>query len=1218
MSRKLFFLGVISLIFAPGAALSIGLGEIRLNSYLNQPISAEIALSVTSAEELETLRVELASMDAFRRSGLDRPAFFDDLRFRVRPTGAATALVEVSSTRPITEPFITFLVEARWSGGRILREYTVLLDPPVFMPAPEVGVAPAPAPPPAVAEPRPAPPPVARPAPTPPPVDAPVAVRTEFGPEYRVQRNDTLWAIAQQVRPDETLTTNQIMVALFRENPHAFDDNINRLRAGTILRVPSRQQMAATAGREATAEVRRQTDAWRAAAPVAAPVERRLELAPPAEVARPPAPVTDPVRDPAAPAEPAPELLAAVQELRSELAETRRLMEVKDAEIAALQARLADLEAEPVPVAPPPAPPVDAPAAPPVDAPADAVAEVAPEPEPATRVVAPAPAPTLLDRVFDTLGALWLWLLLAIVLIAAAVGLILHRRKEHERSIEEDLAETGTWGTLEDTGGKLAVATAAAGAGAGAVARKIEPTPRRRENLESILVEETEAPVPREKPQPPEARVVPPVRQPEPEVRPDEDYQYPFEDTIAGETGINLDQSDPMAEADFHMAYGLYDQAAEIMKKAVEREPDRYDLRRKLIDICFVWGNAEEFLAQAREIRELQDEAAAADWPKISIMGRQICPGEEMFQAADKAGVDLDLGGEEPGAADTRAREGWLDFDVGESDESVQVLGDTREQPAPGEEVLTPEQTAELNLEELGIDLDLGETGEHALQDLAERAPELPDEPADEPDEEALHTSTLRLPGAQDEPEEKLSAPEDDGGTQMLDPSTVRRRTEGPTARGEGWELAEDEPTFSDVGGYEDADEGDDRARDSLVGLQDAGSDEPTHTGFGGFEPDEEEPDHTIIKKIDPSQEAPTAEVGGFEDEDDADLELDELTQSLKAGIREEEVTKQVPGFDPDPEPEPAAEYELGDTAEMAPGEMDEVGTKLDLARAYIDMGDPDGARSILGEVVEEGNEAQREEARQLLDTLAWRHARRPWRQRAGCRRWAASGVSHPAAACARRDAVPLLTRGDGPRPRFAAARRGPERPRYAARHREGAAPDPLAVAVHRHHLLVGGARARPRRAPLVPALLERAGYRVAPQRRAGRAGHRGRTLAPPYRGAPHGGRAGHVAEPAGAPRRRYRSVRAPPCVDPGGRAADGRTSRACRRRTSHQAWHRRLGRCRRNAGAGHRERRSGSTRCGDPARAAPASQPRLAAAVRRDRRMPAGGMALSVRRAAP
>ncbi|MFU8822126.1 MAG: FimV/HubP family polar landmark protein [Gammaproteobacteria bacterium] len=953
MSRKLIFLGVLSLVLAPGAALSLGLGEIRLDSYLNQPIDAEIALNLSSPAELDTLRVELAPPEAFERVGLDRPAYLDDLRFTVRAAGPTGALVKVSSSRPITEPFVTFLIEARWSGGRALREYTVLLDPPVFLPAPPVETVPAPAPAPApiVDTPQAAPAPVTRPAPPPAPVAAPVAApspaRSDYGSEFGpVQRNDTLWRIAQQVRPDAALTTNQVMVALYRENPRAFDGNINRLRAGAILRVPSREQMAATPTREANAEVRRQTEEWRGAAPP--PVERRLELAPPAETASAPAPASDTARRPAAPDT---ELLDAVEALRSDLAETRRLMEVKDAEIAALQARLAELESGDVSVLPAGAP-TPAEALPEAAAPASAVEPVPEVKAEAPATVAPAPpppAPTLMDRVVALLGSLWLWVVLAIVLVAAAVVVFLRRRKEDDNSIEQDLAATGTWGALDDSDGQLAGATGSAPVPRKPVAVAGDAAVATTSDLESILTDEA-GPAQREAPPPrgaPEAAPAAAPRAPR-EPQGGDEYQYPFEDTIAGESGIYLDQTDAMTEADFHMAYGLYDQAAEIIRKAIEREPDQYDLRRKLLEICFVWGNGEEFAAQARAIRELDDPRVEVEWAKIAIMGRQVCPGEAMFEAAPAGEVDLDLGGGETGASE----EDWLDFDIGEASssepaEETPLLGDTREVPAIKPQAVAKDSTAEISLEELDMDLDLGISGEHALRDLAERAPEFEDE-AVEDEAEAAPPATAHVL-AEDEDE-------DHGGTMVLDTAALSRASEEPTQRGEGWEEVEDEPTVS---------------------------------GLGGFEEEEQdtEADQTLIKQFQPSFEAPTTQVAGFEDEDDADLGLDELTQALKADIElgADEAGATEGGRAAEPslgdtaemmpaEPFPDEILEVGDTAERPPGdaggEFNEVGTKLDLARAYIDMGDPEGARSILGEVVEEGNEAQRDEARELLASL--------------------------------------------------------------------------------------------------------------------------------------------------------------------------------------------------------------------------------------------------------
>src|SRR5581483_11582494 len=103
------------------------------------------------------------------------------------------------------------------------------------------------------------------------------------------------------------------------------------------------------------------------------------------------------------------------------------------------------------------------------------------------------------------------------------------------------------------------------------------------------------------------------------------------DDTISSETAINLDQGDPLAEADFHMAYGLYDQAADLVRIAIQREPERRDLKLKLLEVFFVWGNKEQFLATARDLAESRAQAAPGEWEKIVIMGKQLAPEDPLF-----------------------------------------------------------------------------------------------------------------------------------------------------------------------------------------------------------------------------------------------------------------------------------------------------------------------------------------------------------------------------------------------------------------------------------------------------------------------------------------------------------------------------------------------------------------------------------------------------------
>jgi pilus assembly protein FimV len=110
--------------FVPLTALAVGLGEIRLDSALNQPFSAEIPLESANASELLEMEVALASRETFDRYGLDRPAFLSDFRFAVDNDANGNPIVRVSSLKPVSEPFVTFLLDIRWGSGRLLREYT--------------------------------------------------------------------------------------------------------------------------------------------------------------------------------------------------------------------------------------------------------------------------------------------------------------------------------------------------------------------------------------------------------------------------------------------------------------------------------------------------------------------------------------------------------------------------------------------------------------------------------------------------------------------------------------------------------------------------------------------------------------------------------------------------------------------------------------------------------------------------------------------------------------------------------------------------------------------------------------------------------------------------------------------------------------------------------------------------------------------------------------
>ena len=141
-SRLLFGL----LLAAPGLANAVGLGDIHLGSALNQPLSADIDLLGATTEELTQLRAGVASRDIFTRYGIDHPAFLTGFTFKVTKDAAGHNVLSVRSSDAISEPFVTFLVELSWPRGHLIREYTVLLDPPVYAPAARAAAEPVAAP----------------------------------------------------------------------------------------------------------------------------------------------------------------------------------------------------------------------------------------------------------------------------------------------------------------------------------------------------------------------------------------------------------------------------------------------------------------------------------------------------------------------------------------------------------------------------------------------------------------------------------------------------------------------------------------------------------------------------------------------------------------------------------------------------------------------------------------------------------------------------------------------------------------------------------------------------------------------------------------------------------------------------------------------------------------------------------------------------------------
>ena len=243
----------------PGAANALGLGDIHVDSALNERLAAEIDIVGATPLELTDLRAAVANRETFLRYGADRPAFLSSATFKVTQDGQGRPVLAVRSTEAFTEPFVNLLVDLRWHNGELVRQYTLLLDPPGF------GSATAPEATPLVETKTQT---VARQAD--PPSEQPTSANSEHAvrktTHIKVGAKATLRGIAWRVGERSESDLQRMMIAIFRANPNAFDGNINRLHRGALLTIPSRVEFAAISKADAKREIHAQMTAWHAGA----------------------------------------------------------------------------------------------------------------------------------------------------------------------------------------------------------------------------------------------------------------------------------------------------------------------------------------------------------------------------------------------------------------------------------------------------------------------------------------------------------------------------------------------------------------------------------------------------------------------------------------------------------------------------------------------------------------------------------------------------------------------------------------------------------------------------------------------------------------------------------------------------------------------------------------------------------------------------------------
>jgi pilus assembly protein FimV len=241
-----------SLVLSPTAA-ALGLGDLTLSSTLNEPLRASIVLDDLDGLDLIDLNIRLGGVEDYEQAGLQRDALLNDLSFEVLGE-SGRGVVVITSSRNINEPFLNLILIASWPSGRLVREYTILLDLPGTATANTAATLPSPA--------------ISAVVPAPGAVNATPASGT-----YTVQTGDTLYQIAEKTRPGNDVSVRQMMIALQRSNEDAFvNNNINRIITGRVLRIPPMQEIRLIDQEAANAQVTAQNQAL-AVQPLSGPGE---------------------------------------------------------------------------------------------------------------------------------------------------------------------------------------------------------------------------------------------------------------------------------------------------------------------------------------------------------------------------------------------------------------------------------------------------------------------------------------------------------------------------------------------------------------------------------------------------------------------------------------------------------------------------------------------------------------------------------------------------------------------------------------------------------------------------------------------------------------------------------------------------------------------------------------------------------------------------------
>jgi pilus assembly protein FimV len=702
-----------------------GLGRLTLQSGLGEPLRAEVEITSLQPSEAESLTARLGSPEAFRAAGIEYSPTLVSLRV-VLDRRDGRPFLRLTSVRPIDDPFLDIIIELQWATGRLVREYTFLLDPPQYREKPAAA-----APAPSTAQ-------VARPIPTPAPAAPearPLPVRPSGGAAgtYEVKRGDTLGKIARENKP-EGVTMQQMLVALYRANQGAFiRDNMNLVRAGRILQIPDRETAAGVASTEANSVVRRHmSDFSDYRAKLGAAVAAKPAVSTPGReatgriAAKPEAPAPSAQRDqlklskadtgkqPSAPAARAAreddkvasdralkEAQSRVTDLEKNVGDLQKLLEMKNKQLAQLEQQ-AKPAATVAPAAPKPAAEAPKPVAgapkPAAEAPkpaAEAPKPAAEAPKPAAEAPKPAaeaPKPAAAEAAKAA----------PVATKTETAKTTTTAKPKPKPVVEASLVDEFLENPMA-LGGLAAVILLLIAYGAFAWRKKKASQSRFQDSVLAATAP-TLAPAPS-----PSAHTVETAAA----------VSAAMAATHAAGAAAESDDVDPIAEADVYLAYGRDAQAEEILNEALSKHPDRVPVHAKLLEIFAHRHDAKGFEKTAKTIRDLT-QGSGPEWEKACALGRTVDPENPLYGGAGKVvagaaaaaavgpapAVDFDLGGGPAGEAQPHAAP-TLDFDIG----SATTPGGQTQPFKPGDtliiqpEAVPPAADAQAKSETLDFDI---------------------------------------------------------------------------------------------------------------------------------------------------------------------------------------------------------------------------------------------------------------------------------------------------------------------------------------------------------------------------------------------------------------------------------------------------------------------------------------------------------------------------------